>query len=149
MWLALSPATEVSGCMRMVPGSHKQGKLDHQDTDDSTNVLYRGQSVSGVAEENAVMCPLQPGEASFHHGWTLHASMPNNSDDRRIGFNVQYINPSARQTLHDLDTAVLVRGTDRYNHSAPDILATGVMENDAVTRHAELEKRRKETWASA
>ncbi len=149
MWLALSPATEVSGCMRMVPGSHKQGKLEHTDTQDQTNVLFRGQSVVGIAEEEAVMCPLQPGEASFHHGWTLHASMPNQSDDRRIGFNVQYINPSAAQTLHNLDTATLVRGKDRFNHYAADEFATGAMTPEAAARHAELEKLRKETWASA
>lgn len=149
MWLALSPATEISGCMRMVPGSHREGKLEHRDTDDQSNVLFRGQSVEGVAEDEALMCPLQPGEASFHHGWTLHASMPNASDDRRIGFNVQYINPSARQTLHDLDTATLVRGVDRFNHYKPDSFARGAMEADALTEHARLEKLRKETWANA
>jgi len=65
--------------MRMVPGSHGQGQLNHEDVDDDTSVLYRGHSVLGVAEENAVMCPLRPGQASFHRGWTLHASMPNNT----------------------------------------------------------------------
>lgn len=149
MWLALSPASPVSGCMRMVPGSHKQGKLDHTDTDDTSNVLFRGQSVAGVAEEQAIMCPLEPGQASFHHGWTLHASMPNESDDRRIGFNVQFINPSARQTLHDMDTATLVRGQDRFNHYRADSFASGVMQSGAVEEHARLEILHKETWASA
>ena len=95
------------------------------------------------------MCPLQSGEASFHHGWTLHASMPNRSDDRRIGFNVQYITPNARQTLHDADTATLVRGFDNVNSYQPDIFATGTMQPDAVATHAALEKRRKEVWANA
>ncbi|NKB52465.1 MAG: phytanoyl-CoA dioxygenase family protein [Rhizobiaceae bacterium] len=149
MWLALSAATPVSGCMRMVPGSHKQGRLDHVDKQDASNVLFRGQSVDGVAEETAMMCPLEPGQASFHHGWTLHASMPNESDDRRIGFNVQYINPSARQTLHDLDSATLVRGEDKYGHYQPDKFATGVMQATDIADHARLEKLRKETWASA
>ncbi|MGI9354251.1 MAG: phytanoyl-CoA dioxygenase family protein, partial [Rhizobiaceae bacterium] len=132
-----------------VPGSHKNGRMEHEDTNDESNVLFRGQSVSGIAEEQAVMCPLQPGEASFHHGWTLHASMPNRSDDRRIGFNVQYIDPSARQTLHDLDTATLVRGQDRFNHYTPDVFADGVMGPEAIARHERLEKLRKVTWASA
>jgi len=48
-----------------------------------------------------VLCPLRPGEASFHHGWTLHSSRPNQSGDRRIGLNIQYLSPSVRQTLHD------------------------------------------------
>ncbi|MGI9463248.1 MAG: phytanoyl-CoA dioxygenase family protein, partial [Aestuariivirgaceae bacterium] len=76
MWLALSPATSKSGCMRMIPGSHKSGVHDHQLTEDPSNVLFSGQTVAGVDEQSAVMCELQPGQASFHHGWTLHASMP-------------------------------------------------------------------------
>ena len=89
MWLALSPATTESGCMRMVPGSHK-ARVDHRTTNDPDNVLYQGQTVSGVDEKAAMPCPLQPGEASFHHGLTLHASSPNTGTERRIGFNLQY-----------------------------------------------------------
>ena len=149
MWLALSPANADSGCMRMVPGSHTQGKLAHEDSADENNVLFRGQSVKDVSESDAVLCPLAPGEASFHHGWTLHASMPNQSDDRRIGLNVQYIAPSVRQLINRNETATLVRGKDDFGHYQPDIFATGVMEPEALERHAELERKRKETWANA
>jgi len=135
--------------MRMVPGSHTQGKFDHKDSEDDNNVLFRGQSVQGVSEKEAVLCPLAPGEASFHHGWTLHASMPNDSDDRRIGFNVQYIAPSVRQLVNKNETATLVRGKDDFGHYQPDVFATGIMEPEALKRHAELEKKRKETWANA
>ena len=90
MWLALSPANEASGCMRLVPGSHLEGRRGHRLTADHANVLFQGQTVDGVDESAAALCPLRPGEASFHHGWTLHASLPNRSDDRRIGLNVQY-----------------------------------------------------------
>ncbi len=149
MWLALSPATVESGCMRMLPGSHRQGQIDHEDVSDPNNVLYRGQTVKDVAEEQAVYCPLAPGEASFHHGWTLHASMPNMSDDRRIGLNVQFIAPSVEQRINRQETATLVRGEDRFGYYEPDIFATGVMDEDAVARHMELDARRKQTWASA
>lgn len=140
MWLALSPATEESGCMRMIPGSHKQGRVDHENTADDSNVLLQGQTVRGVREEDALLCPLQPGEATFHHGWTLHASMPNKSNDRRIGLNVQYLAPHVRQTKHDLDTAILVRGEDRYNHFKPDFPATSDLDPEALERQAELER---------
>ncbi len=123
MWLALSLADDVSGCMRMIPGSHMQGRYDHEVSDDSTNVLLQSQTVHNVDENEAVLCPLKPGEASFHHGWTLHASMPNNSDDRRIGLNVQYLAAHVSQTKHDLDTAMLVRGKDNYHHFETDIPA--------------------------
>ena len=149
MWLALSPASETSGCMRMIPASHLQGRLEHVDEKDGANVLYRGQTVTGVDEARAVMCPLKPGEASFHHGWTLHASMPNHSDDRRIGFNVQYICPSVKQLVNKNETATLVRGEDRFGHYKPDRFASGVMEPADLARQAELDRLRKQTWADA
>ena len=54
----------------------------------------------------------------------MHSSMPNQSDDRRIGVNVQYIAPHVRQTKDDGDSAILVRGEDHYRHFEKDIVAT-------------------------
>ncbi|MEL6281210.1 MAG: phytanoyl-CoA dioxygenase family protein [Pseudomonadota bacterium] len=144
MWLALSPATTESGCMRMIPGSHTKGVFQHETKDDPTNVLLQSQTVLGVPEDESVMCPLAPGQASFHHGWTLHASMPNNSADRRIGLNVQYLSTSTKQTKHDLDTAMLVRGEDRYRYYEYDTPAKGDLEPEAVERQRVLEDKYKE-----
>ena len=149
LWLALSPATAISGCMRMIPGSHLSGKVEHETHDDDTNVLLQSQTVQGIDEARAVMCPLAPGEASFHHGWTLHASMPNTADDRRIGLNAQYVAPSVRQTKHDLDSAMLVRGEDRYGHFRTDQPAEGEFLPDAVARWEELDRLHLETQGSA
>jgi ectoine hydroxylase-related dioxygenase (phytanoyl-CoA dioxygenase family) len=149
MWLALSAATADSGCMRMIPGSHADGVVPHEITEDDTNVLFQGQTVRGIDESRAVMCPLRPGEASFHHGWTLHASMPNRSNDRRIGLNVQYLAAQVRQTKHDLDSAMLVRGTDRYGHFRTDIPATADFEPEAIKRWEELDKLHIETQGTA
>ncbi|MEK6217022.1 MAG: phytanoyl-CoA dioxygenase family protein [Boseongicola sp.] len=149
MWLALSPATAVSGCMRMIPGSHKNGALVHDAKPDADNVLLQGQTVHGVNEARAVMCPLQSGEASFHHGWVLHASMPNRSDDRRIGLNVQFLAPHVRQTKHDLETAMLVRGEDQFDHFREDIPARADFDPAAVKRWHELDRLHVETQGTA
>jgi ectoine hydroxylase-related dioxygenase (phytanoyl-CoA dioxygenase family) len=149
MWLALSPATAASGCMRMVPGSHKNGVFEHDAKTDENNVLLQGQTVPGVDEARAVMCPLQSGEASFHHGWVLHASMPNRSDDRRIGLNVQFLAPHVRQTKHDLDSAILVRGEDRFGHFRKDTPASADFDPAAVKLWHELDKLHVETQGTA
>ena len=60
--------------------------------------------------------PLEPGQASFHHGKLLHASGPNRSDQRRVGFAINYIATSVRQTVAREDFAMLVRGEDRHGH---------------------------------
>ncbi|RVU33804.1 phytanoyl-CoA dioxygenase family protein [Hwanghaeella grinnelliae] len=149
MWLALSPATEESGCMRMVPGSHRAGKQAHTDRHDPNNVLARGQEVTDVGEENAVLVPLLPGQASFHHGWTLHASLPNRSDDRRIGLNAQFITPEARQTVSQTETAMLVRGEDRFQSFRPERPAVEDLAEDSLQRHRRLDAEMKETWQKA
>ena len=141
MWLALSPASMTSGCMKMIPGSHKHGRFDHHETSDADNVLLQGQTVKDVPEESASFCPLAAGEASFHHGWTLHASMANESDDRRIGLNVQYLATHVRQTKHDLDTALLVRGRDDYGHFETDTGATRDLHPDDIAHQKFLEDR--------
>lgn len=148
-WLALSPASEESGCMRMIAGSHADGRMDHETIADDANVLYQGQTVHGVNEDDAVMCELAPGQASFHHGWTLHASLPNRSNDRRIGLNIQYLAPHIRQTKHNLDTAMLVRGVDRFNNFGLDIPAETDLDPAAIARQIVLEDRYKSIAATA
>jgi ectoine hydroxylase-related dioxygenase (phytanoyl-CoA dioxygenase family) len=141
MWLALSPATVRSGCMRMIPGSHVQGQLRHETTEDEANVLFNGQTVADVQENDAVVCALRAGQASFHHGWTLHSSGSNQSDDRRIGLNVQYLATHMSQTKNNTDSAILVRGRDEFGHFAEDIAATSDLDPVAVARQKELQAR--------
>lgn len=149
LWLALTQASADRGCMRMLPGSHLGGRRAHEITEDPTNVLYQGQTVRDVAEERAVACPLAAGQASFHHGWTLHASLPNWGSDRRIGLNVQYLAPAMRQTKHDRDSALLVRGEDRFGHFLPDRPAEDDLEPAALERHRALEQLYLETSGTA
>ena len=149
MWLALSAATTSSGCMRVIPGTHKTGKRTHVFTEDENNVLYSGQTVCNVEEDKAVDAQLQPGQASFHHGWLLHSSMPNQSDDRRIGLNVQYIAPHVRQTKHDQDSALLVRGTDQYNHFQSEARAKSDLTDDGISQQAMMEARYKQIAGTA
>ncbi|MAF07800.1 MAG: phytanoyl-CoA dioxygenase family protein [Acidiferrobacteraceae bacterium] len=133
-WLALSPATATSGCMQMIPGSHRQGLHEQVTSDDPDNVLLQSQTIENVREEDAVLCPLAPGEASIHHGWTIHASRPNTSADRRIGLNIQYITPGMCQTKVKTDSAMLIRGQDRFGHFETDYPADEWLPDDAEER---------------
>ena len=117
LWLALSPATEASGCLRFLPASHKWQIVEHRDTFEATNMLTRGQEIAvAVNEDEAVPVCLQPGEASLHHGRLAHASGPNRSADPRIGLAIRYIAPTVRQEVGSRDYARLVRGADRHGH---------------------------------
>jgi hypothetical protein len=116
-WVALSPATRESGCMRFVPGSHLREIVEHRDTFAAGNMLSRGQQIAvEVDESEAVDVTLRPGQVSLHHGRTFHGSHANRSNDRRIGLAIRYIAPSMKQTGDRRTVAVLVRGEDRYGH---------------------------------
>ena len=117
VWLALSPATLETGCMRVLPGSHKGDLLPHADEYKQHNLLTRGQEIAvEVDEAKAVAMPLQPGEISLHNVRLAHASGPNRSTDRRIGLSMHYMPTRTKQTIGEWDSAALVRGTDRFGH---------------------------------
>jgi len=138
-WIALSPATELSGCMKVIPGSHKWEQLDHRDTLAQENLLTRGQELAvDVDEDEAVLMPLQPGEISLHHVLAAHASEPNRSDDRRIGIAVRYVGPHVRQINGDKDTALLCRGEDRYGHFIHETAATRDMDEAALAEYERI-----------
>ena len=65
---------------------------------------------------SALDVTLLPGQMSLHDVKLIHASQPNRSDDRRIGFAVRYVPPHVRQAVGRVDSASLVRGRDDYGH---------------------------------
>lgn len=148
MWLALSPATPASGCMSMIPGSHRNGRMHHEKDTSDGNLLLLGQHVTDIDPTDGVACPLRPGEASFHHGWTVHTSAPNLSDDRRIGLNVQYL-AANNGHLRGHGSAMLVRGEDRHHHFATDQPADGELDNAAIVAWKELDAQMKEWFKDA
>ena len=121
IWLALSPVTAENGCMAVAPGSHRDDIRPHVDRFEDDNMLSRGQEMAdAVDEESAVDVVLKPGQMSLHHGHVIHGSKPNHSDQRRIGFNLQFIAPSVRQSEMKDDSTMLMRGQDEFRHFAPE-----------------------------
>ena len=138
-WVALSPVTEANGCMRFVPGSHKGELLPHNDTFADDNFLTRGQEAAvEIENKDTVLVPLAPGQASFHHGKLLHGSGPNHSDERRVGFAINYISPSMRQVVAKEDFAMLVRGEERYGHFQLVPPPSADLSEDAMAWHRHI-----------
>ncbi len=138
-WIALSPATLESGCMKMVPGGAEREQLPHSDTLASENLLTRGQEIQvEVDDAQAEFAVLAPGEMSLHNIRTIHASEPNNSDDRRIGVAVRYIAPHVKQINAPDDSAWLVRGIDRYHHFIHETPPKADMDDAALAEHKRI-----------
>ena len=136
-WVAFTRSDLVAGCMKVIPGTHGKDQLPHVDTFHKDNLLSRGQEISvEVDEAHAVPCLLEPGEASLHHIKLVHGSEPNRSNDRRIGFAIRYIPTYVRQTKVR-DSAMLVRGVDRYGHFDPEPRPTADVDKAALAAHAD------------
>lgn len=82
--IAVDKATKENGCMQLIKGSHKCGRLHHGTTGDQTG--------ANETEVNALMdfyklplvyAELNPGDALFFHSNTLHRSDANRSENPR------------------------------------------------------------------
>ena len=84
--VALLPEDELSGCMRVVDGSHRWGSigavraLSEGQVDSLLPALGPGQR---AALANARLLTLEPGDVTIHHCLLLHGSGPNRSDRAR------------------------------------------------------------------
>jgi hypothetical protein len=135
-WVALSPASVTSGCMRVLPGSHRGEMMAHDDRYHADNLLTRGQEIAVAVDEGAsVTMALEAGQMSLHNVRLAHASGPNTSAQRRIGVSLHYMPTRSRQTLAAWDSAALVRGHDRHNHFAPTPVPAHDMDPAAMAFH--------------
>ncbi len=115
-WVALTPSTRQSGCMQVVQGTHHV-QVRHEDRFDEANLLSRGQEIAVQVDPDTVTAvELRPGQMSLHHVLLFHGSEPNRSDHDRIGFAIRYIPTHLQQRSPLRDSALLVRGQDRFGH---------------------------------
>lgn len=80
--IAVDRATRANGCLQVLRGSHRMGRIDHLKTGEQTGAdLSR---VNAALERmELVYCELEPGDAIFFHGNLLHRSDQNTSDHPR------------------------------------------------------------------
>jgi ectoine hydroxylase-related dioxygenase (phytanoyl-CoA dioxygenase family) len=128
VWVALEASDKGNGCLRVVPGSHREKKLwDHLHEDRSDLTLQQRLAPGTFDESTAVDIELQPGEMSLHDVYMIHGARPNTSQRRRTGVALRYM-PGASlfdRTLRPVDGKSgvpvnfskrplwLVRGADR------------------------------------
>ncbi|MGH2350109.1 MAG: phytanoyl-CoA dioxygenase family protein [Chloroflexota bacterium] len=92
VWTALDDSTEANGCLRYLPGTHKLGPL----TKDQ-RAAYEARAAEGQLS-GEVPLVLRAGGCGIHHGWLLHASDVNRSDQRRRGYAMHYVSSEVRYT---------------------------------------------------
>ena len=113
---ALDDADEDNGCLRLVPGSHKEGQAEMEQS-----IHEKKERVDinlDVDDERGVPIPMKAGEAIFFHAWMLHKSEGNHSKDRdrRIVF-MRYAHADAVEVYNDRRPRLgpLLRGKTRFS----------------------------------
>jgi ectoine hydroxylase-related dioxygenase (phytanoyl-CoA dioxygenase family) len=113
-WIALTASDPANGCMRVIPGSHKQGLLEHDNVPEPHRLNRRGERLRmDVDETQAIDLVLRPGEMSLHHTNIVHGSNPNTSDGPRIGFIVRFV---TNQSTNRDRQVMRVRGKADCSH---------------------------------
>jgi ectoine hydroxylase-related dioxygenase (phytanoyl-CoA dioxygenase family) len=80
--IAVDKATKENGCLQVIKGSHKMGRVNHILSGDQAGAdMERVNEVLKVREK--VYCEMEPGDALFFHPNLLHASDQNLSENSR------------------------------------------------------------------
>ncbi|GAA2454741.1 hypothetical protein GCM10010191_87140 [Actinomadura vinacea] len=120
LWLAVDRSGPENGCLRVIPGSHREGihKVRERDGEDA---VFGVESDVAVDESRAVDVILEPGDVEVHHPNIMHGSNANNSPNRRCGLTIRYIPTSTRITAEPLPfpSALLLRGEPGVNEYQP------------------------------
>ena len=132
-WLAMFDTDCENGCMRVVPGSHRWGDLNHHDLPDSPDwnkeipekahqskyVLWQQVDPDSFSESQAVDLSLRAGQMSLHDDDLIHGSGGNESERLRAGITFRYSPTNVKCDLSVWPNFEVypTRGNDRFEHN--------------------------------
>jgi ectoine hydroxylase-related dioxygenase (phytanoyl-CoA dioxygenase family) len=101
--IAVDRATRENGCLQVLKGSQKIGRIDHGRTGDQVGADM--QRVEAAMERfELIYCEMEPGDALFFHGNLLHRSDQNCSANPRWSliccYNTRHNDPIIRDGRH-------------------------------------------------
>ena len=128
VWIAVDDATPENGCMRFIPGSHRDRRLmQHQQNDDAALTLNQELEPHEYDESRAVDVALEAGRISLHDVYLVHGSAKNTSSRPRRGMTLRLMPTTSHfdrelaRRMHgerggrslEHHSIVLLRGEDR------------------------------------
>jgi len=88
--IALDRTDRENGCLQIIKGSHKLGRIDHVPVSDKQNAADPKRLAWITERYETVHCELDPGDAVIFHANALHRSDQNRSARRRWTLLVCY-----------------------------------------------------------
>lgn len=147
LFIAVDPCTRENGCLQVLCGSHKIGRVEHGRYGEQVGADPERVAVAKQRHE-LVYCLMQPGDALFFHGNTLHASDANLSDKPRWGliscYNSKHNDPF-KESHHPGYTPLVKLPNDAIETIGPQPSAAAQrflkQEEDYTTGSEEIGKR--------
>lgn len=98
IWIALDEVTIEMGAMYFIPGSHKSGldSYEHRIEDSLNKKINLIDEAKKIVKTEPVGYNLKPGDATFHHGLTVHYTGKNLTDKVRKGMTIIYFSDGVR-----------------------------------------------------
>ena len=90
IYVSLDRATRENGCLQLLRGSHKLGRLDHVRDDDGQTVVSAEHLAAAIERLDHVYAEMEAGDALIFDGNLLHRSDANRSDAHRWGYICSY-----------------------------------------------------------
>jgi ectoine hydroxylase-related dioxygenase (phytanoyl-CoA dioxygenase family) len=90
VWVSLDPATRANGCLSVLRGSHRLGRLEHRGGFGDQMGADPKRFAEVAALHERVDCEVPPGSAIFFDACLLHGSNPNTSGMSRRSFIMCY-----------------------------------------------------------
>ncbi|MDP6356865.1 MAG: phytanoyl-CoA dioxygenase family protein [Planctomycetota bacterium] len=121
--LALSPSWQDSGCMRVIPGTHRLSDSEYKEVAHPCENVFMIEIPDGQFDESEAMdLLLEPNQAHLHHASIIHGSNPNGSAAARFCLAVRYF-PADVKFVDEKNPdfqIYLVRGKDRAGNRYSD-----------------------------
>ncbi len=132
VWIAIDDATPENGCLRFIPGSHRERQLLAHRTNASKDLTLNQELTPDAYDEaQAVDVVLRAGQMSLHDVYLVHGSEPNRSERPRRGMTLRYMPATSlfdrkiEREKHralgrsgPIETSIfLMRGVDRHGNN--------------------------------
>ena len=91
IWIAVDPVDVENGCLRFLPRSGRNGRLEHNLQPKPGAMLDFEVDGETLRYDEAVNAELAPGHFSVHDSYVVHGANPNTSGRRRAGITFHYM----------------------------------------------------------
>jgi len=149
-WISLDDATIETGCLWVIPGSHKKGILYPMKAHNDARFDPSKEAYSfPYTDADAVPVELKPGSAIFFNGYLLHRSLQNSTTLKfRRAFANHYMSAESFLPWNwdtrvpgyvtDLRDIIMVTGTDPYSYKGIENVTYPYIR--AATKQEHIEK---------